>query len=298
MTWPTTSARCSGTGVRTCGRPDADERSWRRQTRRAPTDGDLSAWLGWCTVLAAATRCARRGQTRRAGPGGGAARRRARSARHQAQEAAVHRWDAEGWPASPGPLAAGTGRRRGARVHRDHGRVRRRTPLAGRGDAAGRPTPGASWRRVAGGGRRAGGEAELAGHGLGPGADALPAPPRAGLQREGDPLLVAAFSRLGRHVVTELTFLGTGNFLAPPGRYWNSFVMDASVLVEPSPTALPAPAALRIRGRRHRGRRRLALPCRPLLRMAVLPPGGGRARRRPHAPRGGAARASRRTWRT
>jgi ribonuclease Z len=39
--------------------------------------------------------------------------------------------------------------------------------------------------------------------------------------------------------VTELTFLGTGNFLAPPGRYWNSFVMDTSVLVEPCPTALP-----------------------------------------------------------
>jgi ribonuclease Z len=39
--------------------------------------------------------------------------------------------------------------------------------------------------------------------------------------------------------MTELTFLGTGNFLAPPGRYWNSFVMDTSVLVEPSPTALP-----------------------------------------------------------
>jgi len=39
--------------------------------------------------------------------------------------------------------------------------------------------------------------------------------------------------------VTELTFLGTGNFLAPPGRYWNSFVMDGAVLVEPSPTALP-----------------------------------------------------------
>jgi ribonuclease Z len=39
--------------------------------------------------------------------------------------------------------------------------------------------------------------------------------------------------------VTELTFLGTGNFLAPPGRYWNSFVLDASVLVEPAPTALP-----------------------------------------------------------
>jgi ribonuclease Z len=39
--------------------------------------------------------------------------------------------------------------------------------------------------------------------------------------------------------MTQLTFLGTGNFLAPPGRYWNSFVMDESVLVEPSPTALP-----------------------------------------------------------
>jgi ribonuclease Z len=39
--------------------------------------------------------------------------------------------------------------------------------------------------------------------------------------------------------VTELTFLGTGNFVAPPGRYWNSFVMEGSVLVEPSPTALP-----------------------------------------------------------
>jgi ribonuclease Z len=38
--------------------------------------------------------------------------------------------------------------------------------------------------------------------------------------------------------VTVLTFLGTGNFEAP-GRYWNSFVLDSSVLVEPSPTALP-----------------------------------------------------------
>jgi ribonuclease Z len=39
--------------------------------------------------------------------------------------------------------------------------------------------------------------------------------------------------------VTTLTFLGTGNFLAPPGRYWNSFMLDTNVLVEPSPTALP-----------------------------------------------------------
>lgn len=35
-----------------------------------------------------------------------------------------------------------------------------------------------------------------------------------------------------------LTFLGTGNYLAP-GRYWNSFVIDDRVLVEPAPTVLP-----------------------------------------------------------
>ena len=34
------------------------------------------------------------------------------------------------------------------------------------------------------------------------------------------------------------TFLGTGNYLTP-GRYWNSFVLDGRVLVEPSPTVLP-----------------------------------------------------------
>ena len=38
--------------------------------------------------------------------------------------------------------------------------------------------------------------------------------------------------------MTTLTFLGTGNFLAP-GRYWNGFVVDGTLLVEPSPTALP-----------------------------------------------------------
>ncbi len=38
--------------------------------------------------------------------------------------------------------------------------------------------------------------------------------------------------------MTEITFLGTGNFLAA-GRYWNSFVIDRSVLVEPCPTVLP-----------------------------------------------------------
>jgi ribonuclease BN (tRNA processing enzyme) len=38
--------------------------------------------------------------------------------------------------------------------------------------------------------------------------------------------------------MTDVTFLGTGNFLAP-GRYWNSFVLDNSILVEPCPVALP-----------------------------------------------------------
>lgn len=38
--------------------------------------------------------------------------------------------------------------------------------------------------------------------------------------------------------MTALTFLGTGNYLAQ-GRWWNSFVVDGSVLVEPSPSCLP-----------------------------------------------------------
>lgn len=38
--------------------------------------------------------------------------------------------------------------------------------------------------------------------------------------------------------MTEITFLGTGNYRAQD-RYWNSFVIDRSILVEPAPTALP-----------------------------------------------------------
>jgi ribonuclease BN (tRNA processing enzyme) len=38
--------------------------------------------------------------------------------------------------------------------------------------------------------------------------------------------------------LTDLTFLGTGNYLVAGG-YWSSFVIDGTVLVEPSPTALP-----------------------------------------------------------
>jgi ribonuclease Z len=37
---------------------------------------------------------------------------------------------------------------------------------------------------------------------------------------------------------SEIVFLGTGNFSAPD-RYWNSFVLNGHVLVEPAPTALP-----------------------------------------------------------
>ena len=49
---------------------------------------------------------------------------------------------------------------------------------------------------------------------------------------------LTAGARRAPGVMTAATFLGTGNFLAP-GRYWNGFVLDRQVLVEPSPTALP-----------------------------------------------------------
>lgn len=39
-------------------------------------------------------------------------------------------------------------------------------------------------------------------------------------------------------MTTKLTFLGTGPYLATD-RYWNGFVIDDQILVEPSPTALP-----------------------------------------------------------
>jgi ribonuclease BN (tRNA processing enzyme) len=39
--------------------------------------------------------------------------------------------------------------------------------------------------------------------------------------------------------VTELAFLGTGNYSVPKGRYWSNFLIDGTVLVETSPTVLP-----------------------------------------------------------
>ena len=88
-----------------------------------PEDSDLLAWLGWCTYSLL-------GALREVGPDApcwtwwpephtaGAV------GRHQAQEASVHRWDAEGVTGASAPLHARAGRRRGARVHRDHGGVR------------------------------------------------------------------------------------------------------------------------------------------------------------------------------
>jgi uncharacterized protein (TIGR03083 family) len=70
-----------------------------------PPDSDLLAWLGWCaySLLSA---------LREAGPDAPAwawwddptPRTAGAVARHQAQEAAVHRWDAEGSVGSPAPL--------------------------------------------------------------------------------------------------------------------------------------------------------------------------------------------------
>ena len=161
-------------------------------------------------------------------------------ARHQAQEAAVHRWDAEGSVGLVGAVAA------------------RRLPPTGCPSSS-RSWSGPTWSALRG---------AVTLHALdtgeswqvGAGADGTQPPARTAelnatasdlvlmLYRrlpvpdadvDGDPILVASLLSLGRHVVTELTFLGTGNFLAPPGRYWNSFVMDSNVLVEPCPTALP-----------------------------------------------------------
>jgi uncharacterized protein (TIGR03083 family) len=81
---------------------NADERSGAELTA-APGDSDLLAWLGWCTygLLVA---------LREAGPDApcwtwwGEPRSAAAVGRHQAQEAAVHRWDAELATGSVGSL--------------------------------------------------------------------------------------------------------------------------------------------------------------------------------------------------
>jgi uncharacterized protein (TIGR03083 family) len=73
---------------------NADERSGGELTP-LPADPDLAAWLGWCTYSLL-------GRLRDAGPDAPcwawwpAPRTAGAVCRHQAQEAAVHRWDAQG----------------------------------------------------------------------------------------------------------------------------------------------------------------------------------------------------------
>ena len=83
-----------------------DERSGGSLTP-TPPDSDLPAWLGWCTYSLL-------GALREAGPespcwawwDAPTPRTAGAVARHQAQEAAVHRWDAEGSVRAPTPLPA------------------------------------------------------------------------------------------------------------------------------------------------------------------------------------------------
>ena len=86
---------------------NADERSGASLTA-LPDDAELLAWMGWCTESLV-------GALDESGPDApcwtwwAAPRTAGAVARHQAQEAAVHRWDAEGVgaPGSGGPLPDG-----------------------------------------------------------------------------------------------------------------------------------------------------------------------------------------------
>jgi uncharacterized protein (TIGR03083 family) len=81
---------------------DADQRSGAELTA-TPGDRDLLAWLGWCTYSLLSA-------LREAGPDSpcwtwwGEPRSAAAVGRHQAQEAAVHRWDAQLATGSVGTL--------------------------------------------------------------------------------------------------------------------------------------------------------------------------------------------------
>jgi uncharacterized protein (TIGR03083 family) len=83
---------------------NAEERSGGELTAM-PDDRDLLAWLGWCTYTLL-------GELRQAGPDSpcwtwwGEPRTSLAVARHQAQEVAVHRWDAELAAGDVGPLPA------------------------------------------------------------------------------------------------------------------------------------------------------------------------------------------------
>jgi uncharacterized protein (TIGR03083 family) len=83
---------------------NADERSGSSLTP-LPPDSDLLAWLGWCTYsLISALRAAGPDSPSWAWWDPPTPRTAGAVARHQAQEVAVHRWDAEGSVGSPAPL--------------------------------------------------------------------------------------------------------------------------------------------------------------------------------------------------
>jgi uncharacterized protein (TIGR03083 family) len=83
---------------------NADERSGGSLTS-LPPDSDLIAWLGWCTYsLLSALRAAGPDSPSWAWWDSPTPRTAGAVARHQAQEAAVHRWDAEGSVGSSTPL--------------------------------------------------------------------------------------------------------------------------------------------------------------------------------------------------
>jgi uncharacterized protein (TIGR03083 family) len=83
---------------------NAEERSGASLTP-LPPDSDLLAWLGWCTYsLLSALRAAGPDSPSWAWWDAPTPRTAGAVARHQAQEAAVHRWDAEGSVGSSAPL--------------------------------------------------------------------------------------------------------------------------------------------------------------------------------------------------
>jgi uncharacterized protein (TIGR03083 family) len=83
-----------------------DERSGGQLTA-LPRDTDLLAWLGWCTYsLLSALREAGPASPSWAWWGEPTPHTAGAVARHQAQEAAVHRWDAEGSAGASAPLPA------------------------------------------------------------------------------------------------------------------------------------------------------------------------------------------------
>ena len=84
---------------------NAEERSGGR-AHGAPRGQRPAGLAGMVHLLVARARCATRAPTRPAGPGGREPHTAGAVGRHQAQEVAVHRWDAEGVAGAGAPLQA------------------------------------------------------------------------------------------------------------------------------------------------------------------------------------------------